>query len=693
MDRVLTQLESCLDLWRRDTKVRTWKETGIRVFIIKFLPDLLPYEHHGDQNLMRASNLLSDDLSTCRGLWFYAIRENMHRLSSWQLNSITNRLIPDLDESDKIELLNWSVQRSEELLNEYEQALPDLYKFDESKPDDVLAVFLWTLLGHPVKEIRWQVMHSVRLLVENYDSPILRQIIDIDNISPQSSLTQQPIEFYWMSARQYLYLLLARVAREKPDYLLGHIDSIMDQATSKNFPHAFIRHMAAETLLTISSKAPDVITDEQRNELLIMQQPRFDLDPKAGFRKLPRGQERKNQRISFDSMDTEPYWFEQVCRIFRFDMMTMGKEAEKWICDQWGKTDTDVNWSNKNGYQSAWDYDSTGNRHGSLPSIETPRTYWPFHAMFMVAGDMSDKHRIGGLSAEKSWENEWQSFFEYKVPRCGFWFSDILVPTPFNREYWGKKHETHYDASNDGYYLDALQLNSVNIQLFFPLNKSIDIQYSGKRSSIGVDTALVSSKTAHALMRVLQQEKNTYSYRLPHESDRDDDSEISFSGFSLEAIINEWSISQPIENQNPQNRGLGEDQTFVLPASSLIDHYSLCTDNEKQYYYRVNESPDAQSLIFYTEKWTDDPRERHHVNTPFSGGTQSWIELDALLSFLTSHEKALIIEVTIERNRKRNEGFSDDDDKQPKHRIFLLHGDGSLESVDRNFRIGKKASR
>lgn len=693
MDDLLSRLESCLDLWSIDTKVRIWKEKGIKVLIRRFLPDLLAYEYQGDRNLLRASDLLSDNLAIHRELWFDAIRENMHRLNSWQLNAITNRLIPDLVEDDKIELLRWSVQRSEELLNKYDQTLPDIYLLDKGKFDDTFPALLWTLLGHPVKEIRWQVMHSVRLLVENYDSLILKQLIDINNNSPKSSLAQKPIEFYWMSARQYLYLLLARVAHEKPDYLLDYVDSIMEQATSRAFPHAFIRHMAAETLLTISRKVPDAMTDEQQNELLIIQRPRFNLEPNEKFRKLPRGQERKNQRISFDSMDTEPYWFEKVCRIFHFDMTVMGQEAEKWICDQWGKTSTDVHWSNSNGYQTAWDYTSTGNRHGSLPSIETPRTYWPFHAMFMVAGEMSDKHRVGNLPAETHWSDDWQSFLDYKVPRCSFWFSDILIPTPLNREYWGKQHDTKYEDSSDEYYLDVLQLNSVDSRLFFPLNKSIHIEYSEKRSAIGVETALVNSKTAHALMRALQQEKNTYSYRLPHESDRDNEKTTNFPSFRLKAIINEWSISQPIENQNPQNRGLGEDQTFILPATNLIDHYSLFADDRKQYYYEFNKISQAQNLIFYTEKWNDDPQESHYISTPFSGGTQSWIELDALLSFLNFHKKALIIEVTIERNRKRNEGSSDDDDKPPKHRIFLLHGDGSIESVGKRFSIREKVSR
>ena len=518
-------------------------------------------------------------------------------------------------------------------------------------------------------------------MVGTYNSPILHQILEINFNTPQSSLTQESIEFYWLSARQYLYLLTARIAHEKPEYFIDSVELIFEQATSLEFPHAYIRHMAAETLLTVSKKFPEAITNEQRNKLLIIQRPSFNFDKGQRFIKSPRGQKRDNQRIQFNSMDTEPYWFEKVCRIFRIDMKTMCQQAENWICDEWNKTGEDLGWNNDNGYKKNWDYTSTGNRHGSFPAIETPKLYWPFHAMYMVAGNLADQNRSKTIVAKKHWDNDWQSFLDYKIPQCKFWFSDTLTSTPFVPEYWGKVPDTNESEKYDDYaFLEILQPKLHNNKHYFPLHKNIDTWGSEIRGTIGVETALVSLDKANALMRALQQEENLHSYRIPPEGN---DLEIKLAGFDLQGIVKDWEVSQPIENQNPLNRGLGEDQYFSLPGSLLIKHFQLISNYNRQHYY----SDKDKSLIAFIEKWTDNPQEKNYISTPFSEGKITWVEIYALLGFISSRNQALIIEVQLDRNKEKNRGFSREDYTPPQHRIFLLRGDGSLETVERNFSI------
>ena len=687
IESVLNQIKECFDLWANDSKVRKWKEKGVKKFIIRFLPDLIPYEYHGDKWLIQACQLLPENLDKSWSLWLEAIRENIDRLSSWQINLLTSRLVADLAQSDKIELLEWSLQRSEDILAKYDQTLPALYSIEENQPS--LAMLLWTLLGHPEKEMRWRAMHSIRILVETYNSLILHQMLAINFNTPQSSLTQNPIEFYWLSARQYLYLLTARIAHEKPAYLLGFVEPIFKQATSLEFPHAYIRHMAAETLLTISKKIPKTITDEQQNELLMIQRPSFDFDESQQFVKSPMGQKRNNQRITFDPMDTEPYWFEDVCRIFGIDIATMCQKAEHWICDVWNKTDEDLGWKNGNGYKKQWDYTLTGNRHGSLPTVEIPKLYWPFHAMYMVAGNLADQNCDKNIPAKKDWDNDWQSFLEFKIPQCKFWFSDTLTSTPLVPEYWGKLPDTIEGKKyTDIDFLTILQPKVHNKKQYFPLHKSISTWSSNTSSTISVETALVSLDKANALMRALQQEKNPYNYRIPPEGS---DLEINIAGFHLQGIVKEWQLSQPIENQNPLNRGLGEDQVFDLPSALLTQHFHLVPDFTMQQYFSNNGN--QKKHIIFTEKWTDNPQEQNYISTPFSEGAITWIEIDSLLDFISIRNQALIIEVQIDRNKEKNSGISGENytSTPPQHRIFFLRGNGSLETVERSFHLRKQA--
>ncbi|RJP17957.1 MAG: transcriptional regulator [Candidatus Abyssobacteria bacterium SURF_5] len=114
----------------------------------------------------------------------------------------------------------------------------------------VAAGLLWRVLGSPYAVARWRAAHSIRCLAAFGRWQIIDHLVG--NIESQEAGPFQAPEltFYYLHARLWLLIALARMARDYPEAIARYKDILFSIATEQENPHALMRHFAAQALLT-----------------------------------------------------------------------------------------------------------------------------------------------------------------------------------------------------------------------------------------------------------------------------------------------------------------------------------------------------------------------------------------------------------------------------------------------------------
>src|SRR5205085_3472640 len=96
------------------------------------------------------------------------------------------------------------------------------------------------------------------------------------------------------------------------------------------------------------------------------------------------------ERFSFNTIDTIPYWYEPLSRVFAFPFPGVTHRATTWVCDRWGRSDQDI-YEDARRRRNEHQWYLMSNRHGSVPTLENLRSYIEYHALYCVAGELIDE--------------------------------------------------------------------------------------------------------------------------------------------------------------------------------------------------------------------------------------------------------------------------------------------------------------
>ena len=119
--------------------------------------------------------------------------------------------------------------------------------------NDITAVatgFVWRMLGAPAAESRWRAAHSIRCFARLGRWEIVDSLVDHINSKTAGAFQASELKFYYLHARLWLLIALARIAIEYPEEIARYKDRLLTIATSKNDPHVLMRHFAARALLS-----------------------------------------------------------------------------------------------------------------------------------------------------------------------------------------------------------------------------------------------------------------------------------------------------------------------------------------------------------------------------------------------------------------------------------------------------------
>lgn len=200
-----------------------------------------------------------------------------------------------------------------------------------------------------------------------------------------------------------------------------------------------------------------------------------------------------------------------------------------------------------------------------------------------------------------------------------------------------------------------------------------------RKETISIHSALVSPSSTHALLCALQTTLNPHDYRIPDERD---ELEIDQPGFQLCGWI-----------ALPRSRsGLDQFDPFAgilwpgpVPGRRVRHVLRLSADNEGRTWH-CSGSPVLQLRI-----WGDQRDDKYR--SPGNYGNRLTTDVKFLLAMLRQAGRDMIIEVGIERDNGQEKDETVPYAYRRYTRLYLLQGDGQLETLHGCRRVRPEADR
>lgn len=677
---MVSALNRLLARWRNSSLVAAWASEGIPRLVEEHFAGFVAFEEYAQAALelvLRLPFVAEPGALLLRGL-----ASNLNDLSAGQLYAIASAVASSLSGEDLEDALTWSMSRLEG------KDAPRPTRGLSDSEDETVADFLFAVFGSMDRRKRWRAAHAARAIVDTSRQEFVDALVRQSAKEEAGSFVSEELPFYWMSARQWLFLTLARIADEQPALMEPHLEMLIQTAASREFPHAAIRHMAKRAAFSIIEKRGISLPSGDKTELQMANEP----DACLVARKFRYGQgdarrDREDRRFKFDSMDTLPYWFEPLGRVFDRGAHEVADRAEAWIVDRFGFTDDDW-WTDQRELSREGPWQDMRNDHGSVPVLETLRTYLEYHAMLLAAGEIVDS---GAPIAYDEWTSdpspwhEWLSRHVEAFPE--FWLADLRTPSPLEPfvfaslppdDRWLTVGASDFDDQFILRHSDGDQV---------VLYGHIQMWAEDRRAHVRIHSALVEAETATSLLRALQTATNPHDWRLPNEdhagTSDGDRFEIDEGELRLKGLLTE--IRQEREGLDEHDPLARIQYTFERPGVAFQAATRSAPDRTSRRLSTL-----GGGVVSETVLWHDGiGDERDRIVERHTEGTRTTAPLGVVLDALGQLQLVLIAEVQIDRTINDRENRGADRYEPPPTTLFILRDTGTLETLERRRRLGR----
>lgn len=672
---VLAAIRELLGEWRTWPTVTTWARQALPGFVDQHLP-VLSGGHGSTANLTMIRDATDDQTAT--QILAAATARHLQDLSARALYNIASALSVMTSPASAAEALDWSLRRFH-LTEPADRVAP---------PDpaaQAVSGFLWSLLGHHIKAIRWRAAYAIRDLLERPDHDLAAALIGKLQSTSAAPYRSPTLDFYWLSARTWLLVAIERVCAEHPDRFAPLVDDLAAVATDRDEPHIQVRELARRSALTVlrSQPHPDpaLVETLAKANVPAVRWPDDDRSDGAARRsEYPEPDSRdpdleSDDLYTFDQVDTIPYWYEPLARAFDIDVNEITRRARRWIVHVWGRTKDD--WmKDVRELRDERSYERMSHRHGIIPPEESLQLYLEYHAMLLAAGELVDQGMPAKRSSDDDHFDTWDRWLAEHLPiNEQWWLSDLVDPVPSEPvlfgtveplEQWQERTAADFDTAlglDEGGTVPADALVEGVTSLYRP----------GGYGRNRIRSALVSPSAAMALLRALQSASDPNDWRLPDEGE--DQFEIDVDELRLRGWLTEDRIeSDSIDSLDPRTRGVQYAVTLPGRAFREIMHVALAVPATAL----VDESG---TRVAWTRRWADEPpNQARYRGEVYSTGARTFVRRDALLKFLAAVDMTLIMEVRLERQRERR-GSSERAFDRGITRLYLVDQSGNIRTL------------
>jgi hypothetical protein len=675
-------LTDALSAWKGAPAVEQWRQDTLPELIVKHFSSTIRWAEMGYswfKDLLDSTNLpASDQLQ----IIYDCLETTNLTLESRAVFRAAEVFAETAAPAEAAKTLTWYMERLGSRL-----AHDPLYALDTNDvPEDAIGAigrFLYSLMSDIDTRQRWRAAHALRRAARLDASDVLDSAVGNWDRKDDESFRLPGAHYFQLAAKLWLAMTLNRIASESPSSLIRHVNLLTEVALDTTFPHVLVREHARQAVIHLVDINLATLDAETIVSLRQIHSSPFDrIDHKGSSYRSFRRDRPPGIIFKFDTMDTLPYWYSSILRIFPdVSEEEVLQRAQDWIMGSWGAGpdhETMTNEPRRNRYNgpraASWLH-----RQGELPTLERYDTYLEWHAMFCVVGELLQTHALS--TAEDDYDR-FESWLARHMPlQPNLWLSDVRGPTPLDPQLWADAN------SSDSEWLRPVDAAEFTCELgladgtasdWIVVGGHYDMHYPARAFSVGVTSALVSPDTAPALTRALQTMRDSWDYRLPYE---DDHMQINEPPYVLLGWLSDADRdpSSSFDEGDPLRHQIGRLQqapgrvaTNTLDLVRRDDSDGLCW-----------KSSTGGQPVFKAQIWSDEPQREGNRSPRFaaSSGWRLWMRAEHLKALLDREAMDLVCEVQITRRNRTgaSQNYDFDRDHRVIDRVFLLRREGQIE--------------
>ncbi len=550
-------------------------------------------------------------------------------------------------------------------------------------PDEsckAITGFMWSALGSPSSEIRWNATHCVKQLGDNGCQNEIDALIEWLEKDQVSSFGSIKFPFYNLHARLHLFIAFARLSIDKPELLQKHTSIFLHYAL-QDMPHILIQMFAAKTALAIQKAFPG---SYDKNDLYLIgnvcRSPYPEKDVEDRYKTI---QSYLHQvgKVNLDldfyhGYDFDRYWFEPLGRIFGVSKKQIEELATMVIMDEW-KISNDGSYQNdpRNDIWNSYKYENkTFHSHQEYPKVERYSFYLSYHAMYVVAARLLQNMPIlkdTRWGEECAWD-EWLKRFSLTMDN-GLWLSDRRDSVPMKEPIWmqEKLSEEWLEHISDGNFLEALLLNDKG---WINVHGSWEYGSEFFREEVYIASAMVSVKASLSLLGALSSCEDPGDFKLPDY--QEEGMEFDEGPFHLKGWI---TNNDSIDGIDGLDKLSGHIRYPVYQiGEELSEKLDLQSDGQLRNWYMHGQTEPCLTCT----SWSYEISNYNDVEQ--MKGLRLSATLEVLKKLCVKNKCELIIKVQIHRRIAENRHRQSNEKAyvSPKHKVYLFSQDGGL--IDEN---------
>lgn len=382
-------------------------------------------------------------------------------------------------------------------------------------PRQAIPHLLALLLSHPRMDIRWPALYCVVHGLCDVEEALAPQ----DTRAAATDATRNLLEkllaefedkshLRWAAMREWLSFAFEHVARRTPWVLSPFARSLLPHALSRDFPHVKIREHLRNALLALQTAGATALKRGTLRALKAINRPlgRADKQAQVTVNWQHSGDQTDAFEVSPHDWDTVHYWYDNMLEGFAGDgnyLKTGALAATRYWASRLGVTESMVR-DEIRGTRSRYRWEETGNSHGSEPRVELLDKYVARHALFLIAGTLVDQ--IPTAKGTYDDDHRWNDFLRYRVrgadPELTGRWVDAPPPAPDNYEIFSMPAQEWQQTRPVEDFSAELTSGVSEGWIVLVGNRSLSAWDRSFTSQ--VDCALVDSRTATSLVRVLE---------------------------------------------------------------------------------------------------------------------------------------------------------------------------------------------
>lgn len=297
---------------------------------------------------------------------------------------------------------------------------------------DIAAGLIWLTLGSPWAAHRWRSAHSIRCLARFGKWEVVDALVSKFQSTDAHPFQAPELSFYFLHARLWLLIGLARTAIDFPQKVAKYADVLKAIALDRDVPHVLLRHFAVQALLIcadgggLTLSEAEVITFKAVNQSPFLRKKTKEHARDSFYQSRPASMPKPKTEFHLD---------------YDFDKTDVARVSDIFDRSGWETKDAITGQVRKYDQKITTMYES-GGRRPRQRDLATGMNAWHhlygqqlgWHALFVVAGDFLARYPV--VQSPYDDEDPWCEWLkrELLTRNDGLWLADGIDRPPLDAQ-------------------------------------------------------------------------------------------------------------------------------------------------------------------------------------------------------------------------------------------------------------------